>query len=48
MNMGKCSRCAKTVYQLECVQVGTPSQPLILHKKCFKCNLRELTYILQC
>lgn len=37
-SMGKCSRCNKTVYQLEAVRYGPPGKELVSHKGCFKCE----------
>lgn len=43
-SMGKCSRCNKTVYQLEAVRYGPPGKEQVAHKGCFKC-MQSLLYI---
>jgi len=36
-NLGKCTKCNKTVYQLEGVTAGPPGKTKNYHKLCFKC-----------
>src|SRR3989338_7994043 len=35
---GKCKKCAKTVYELECLSAGPPGQVDVYHRWCFKCQ----------
>mmetsp|Transcript_18480 Transcript_18480/g.32102 ORF Transcript_18480/g.32102 Transcript_18480/m.32102 type:complete len:89 (-) Transcript_18480:53-319(-) len=37
MNLGKCWKCNKSVYQLEGFKFGAPGHESITHKGCFKC-----------
>jgi len=37
MNLGKCIRCSKSVYEIEAVTAGPPGKTKIYHKGCFKC-----------
>eukprot|EP01130_Rhizamoeba_saxonica_P007099 TRINITY_DN284_c0_g2_i1.p1 TRINITY_DN284_c0_g2~~TRINITY_DN284_c0_g2_i1.p1 ORF type:complete len:224 (-),score=58.02 TRINITY_DN284_c0_g2_i1:23-694(-) len=39
MNMGKCAFCNKTTYDLEGTTVGPPGKKIVLHNKCFKCQM---------
>jgi len=38
MNLGKCTKCSKTVYDLEGFKAGAPGKEKIYHKLCFKCS----------
>ncbi|PRP74129.1 LIM-type zinc finger-containing protein [Planoprotostelium fungivorum] len=37
MNIGKCNKCGKTVYQQEGLTAGPPGKTQAFHKGCFKC-----------
>jgi hypothetical protein len=37
MNLGKCSKCGKSVYEIEGLTAGPPNKTKIYHKICFKC-----------
>lgn len=44
MNLGKCHRCNKTVYQNEGFRVGPPGKELTVHKACFSCQNEGCTW----
>jgi len=37
MNLGKCVRCEKSVYDIEGLSAGPPGKTKVYHKGCFKC-----------
>ena len=41
---GKCKKCAKTVYELECMSAGPPGNVDVYHRWCFKCQNEGCTW----
>jgi hypothetical protein len=41
---GKCKRCGKTVYELECMSAGPPGNIDVYHRWCFKCQNEGCTW----
>mmetsp|Transcript_17844 Transcript_17844/g.26569 ORF Transcript_17844/g.26569 Transcript_17844/m.26569 type:complete len:202 (+) Transcript_17844:643-1248(+) len=41
---GKCNKCGKTVYAMECMTVGPPGKKDVYHRWCFKCQNEGCTW----